>query len=83
MCVFPFMFQEPGKAEATIASMSPRNFLKQLYCNAMTPNFEFPKESEKLTLPAWISEKDLTYLSSKFKKSGYTPPLNYYRAMDL
>lgn len=76
-------FQEPGKAEARIARMSPELYLKKMFCNAMSQGLESARGSEELTLPNWISEEDIAYYVNKFKKSGFTPPLNYYRAFDL
>lgn len=35
------------------------------------------------TLPSWITEEDLQVYADKFQESGFTGPLNYYRAMDL
>lgn len=34
-------------------------------------------------LPKWISEEELQAYADKFQESGFTGPLNYYRAMDL
>lgn len=34
-------------------------------------------------LPTWLNEEELQYFTSKFQKTGFTGPLNYYRAMDL
>lgn len=34
-------------------------------------------------LPSWLSEEDLDYYISKFKKTGFTGGLNYYRNLNL
>ncbi|XP_073222239.1 epoxide hydrolase 2-like [Cicer arietinum] len=34
-------------------------------------------------LPSWLSQEDLSYYASKFDKSGFTGPLNYYRNLNL
>lgn len=34
-------------------------------------------------LPPWITEEELQVYADKFEESGFTGPLNYYRAMDL
>lgn len=34
-------------------------------------------------LPPWITEEELQVYADKFQESGFTGPLNYYRAMDL
>lgn len=35
------------------------------------------------TLPNWITEEEIQVYADKFQTSGFTGPLNYYRAMDL
>ncbi|EHA8591454.1 bifunctional epoxide hydrolase 2-like [Cocos nucifera] len=46
-----------------------------------------PKEGwglpENITLPSWLSEEDINYYASKFDKSGFTGPVNYYRCLNL
>lgn len=34
-------------------------------------------------LPSWITEDELQVFADKFQESGFTGPLNYYRAIDL
>jgi pimeloyl-ACP methyl ester carboxylesterase len=34
------------------------------------------------TLPAWLSEADIDFYASEFKRSGFRGPLNYYRNTD-
>lgn len=34
-------------------------------------------------IPEWITEEEIQVYADKFQKSGFTGPLNYYRAMDL
>lgn len=36
-----------------------------------------------ISLPPWLTEKDINYFAAKFDKSGFTGGLNYYRALDL
>ena len=77
--------QEPGKAEAWIANMSPHTFYRRVFCNASNPNLDrvLANSNESPTLlPDWISEEDIEYFV-KAQKSGFTPHLNYYRALDL
>ena len=31
------------------------------------------------TLPSWLTQDDLAFYVSKFEKTGFTGPLNYYR----
>jgi len=35
------------------------------------------------SLPSWLSQHDLAYYVSKFQKTGFTGPLNYYRNLNL
>lgn len=37
---------------------------------------------EQISLPSWLSEEDIDYYASKFKKTGFTGGLNYYRNLD-
>lgn len=34
------------------------------------------------SLPPWTTEEELQYKAEKFRSSGFTGALNYYRAMD-
>ncbi|XP_047268234.1 epoxide hydrolase A-like [Capsicum annuum] len=34
-------------------------------------------------LSSWLSEEELDYYASKFEKTGFTGPINYYRALPL
>lgn len=48
----------------------------------------FPKGKSSGTdapviLPSWLTEEDVKYYVSKFKKTGFTGALNYYRALNL
>lgn len=36
-----------------------------------------------VALPAWLREQDLDYYADKYDTTGFTGPLNYYRAIDL
>jgi pimeloyl-ACP methyl ester carboxylesterase len=38
---------------------------------------------EPAELPAWLSESDIDVFVSEFAESGFTGPLNWYRALDL
>ncbi|PWA90370.1 Alpha/beta hydrolase fold-1 [Artemisia annua] len=42
-----------------------------------------PNPNSQITLPFRLSEDDVNYLASKFRRTGFTGGLNYYRAMDL
>eukprot|EP00250_Pteridium_aquilinum_P006352 c16295_g1_i2 orf=385-909(-) len=83
-CILQKWAPAPGEVEAQIASMSPEVFFRYVFGTRLTQKLEFLKDpKEKVPLPKWMSEEDLAYYISAFKKNGFTPPLNYYRAMDL
>ncbi|PHT28753.1 hypothetical protein CQW23_31647 [Capsicum baccatum] len=42
-----------------------------------------PFDGNPVTLPRWLTEKDVNYYASKYEHSGFTGGLNYYRALDL
>lgn len=83
--------QVPGEVEGRVALMGTRTtFLKSLTHRHVTT----PSPSSKgdgvaqmlgapVELPPWISEEDVEYYVSKFEKTGFTGPANYYRAWDL
>ncbi|KAL5999145.1 hypothetical protein ACLOJK_040595 [Asimina triloba] len=80
---------EPGRAEKSFASYDHLTVMRKFHC-ITKPDLIAPPGMEIIdfldipsTLPAWISEEELQYFASKFQKSGFTGPLNYYRAMDL
>ena len=77
--------QEPGKTEAMIADISPDAFYRRVFCNASNPNLDgvlVKPDGSPTMLPDWVSEEDIEYYV-KAQKSGFTPPLNYYRALNL
>lgn len=92
---YQLYFQEPGKAEAELEADIRKTMLMLLYSASGNPpaekrwRFLFSK-SEKLldtvslpdTLPNWLSEQDIDFFSSEFKRTGFRGALNWYRNMD-
>ncbi|KAF7824790.1 epoxide hydrolase [Senna tora] len=82
------MKQEPGKAEAEIAKIGGAQVLRTVLTYRGTGPPVISKEgfghnpNGPQPLPSWLSEEDLAYYASKFDKSGFTGPLNYYRNMN-
>ncbi|KAK9287313.1 hypothetical protein L1049_015727 [Liquidambar formosana] len=83
-------FQEPGRAENAFSKYDYVTIMKKfLLINApdllaAPPGVEIIDVLETpSSLPPWITEEELQFFASKFQKSGFTGPLNYYRAMDL
>jgi len=87
-------FQQPGVAEAEL-SRDPRDTFRRLLVAASgdgpmggTPVVPpggglldlCPEPAE---LPAWLTDADIDVFVAEFARSGFTGPLNWYRAMDL
>ncbi|KAL8157990.1 epoxide hydrolase 2-like [Apium graveolens] len=83
-------FQEPGDMEAEIANnIGTKTFLKKFLSHREPGPFFFPKgtgfngDSTESPLPSWLSEEDLEYYTTQYEKTGFTGPINYYRALGL
>ncbi len=88
-------FQQPGVAEAELSADPPATFRRLL----VAASGDGPGGGgipvvpagggfldlcpEPAALPAWLTEADIDLFVSEFAKSGFTRPLNWYRAMDL
>ncbi|KAM1171567.1 hypothetical protein ACFX2G_022274 [Malus domestica] len=83
-------FQEPGVIEAEFAQMGTPRVIKEFltYRNpgpAFLPKgkgFGRPTDTP-IVLPSWLSEDDVKYYATKFDKTGFTGPVNYYRNLDV
>jgi pimeloyl-ACP methyl ester carboxylesterase len=87
-------FQRPGVAEAELGRDPSATFRRVLYAASgdgpvggvpvVPPGGGFldlcPEPSE---LPSWLTEEDIEVFVTEFAESGFTGPLNWYRAMDL
>ncbi|KAH9615705.1 hypothetical protein KSS87_000838 [Heliosperma pusillum] len=82
-------FQEPGKMEEEFASMDMVKLMKQFLVSRNPDPPVIPKGAlaslaeRTITLPPWLTEDDVNYFAEKFKQTGFTGSLNYYRAMNL
>ncbi|KAL5983714.1 hypothetical protein ACLOJK_017805 [Asimina triloba] len=82
-------FQEPGAAEADFARVGAEGILKIFFTLRHPGPLIVPKEGfvawpdKELPWPSWMSQEDVSYYAAKFKKTGFTGGLNYYRAFDL
>ncbi|KAK4760834.1 hypothetical protein SAY87_005727 [Trapa incisa] len=83
-------FQRAGRAERAFARYDYLTVMKKLLLINKTDLLIAPEGVEIVDyletpsfLPPWISEEDLQVYADKFQESGFTGPLNYYRAMDL
>lgn len=82
--------QEPGKIESQITQVGTAEVLKNILANRKPGPSCFPEENafgidpeNRVTLPSWFSEQDLSFYATKFNQTGFTGALNYYRAMNL
>ncbi|PSS36518.1 Lipid-phosphate phosphatase [Actinidia chinensis var. chinensis] len=83
-------FQEPGRAERAIARYDYLTVMKKFLLINKTDMLIAPPGMEIIDYletpsfcPSWITEEELQVYADKFQESGFTGPLNYYRAMDL
>ncbi|XP_010254688.1 PREDICTED: bifunctional epoxide hydrolase 2-like isoform X1 [Nelumbo nucifera] len=87
---FLSQFQEPGRAEKAFSRYDCLTVMKKFLLidapdhETAPPGVEFIDFLDTpISLPPWITEEELIFSASKFRKSGFTGPLNYFRAMDL
>lgn len=83
-------FQEAGRAEKAFARYDYLTVMKKFLLINKTSHLIAPPGMEIIDylethslLPPWITEEELQVYADKFQESGFTGPLNYYRAMDL
>lgn len=84
------VIQKPGEAEEAFACEEITQVIKSLFSFRGGRPIVVPKElglevlfQAPAELPPWLTEEDINYFATKFKKTGFTGGLNYYRAMDL
>jgi pimeloyl-ACP methyl ester carboxylesterase len=87
-------FQQPGVADAELNS-DPRTTLRRVLSSAsgdataggapVIPAGQGFLDicREPGVLPAWLTDADIDVYAAQFADSGFTRPLNWYRAMDL
>ena len=91
---YQIYFQEPGPAEAEFEA-DIRTALRKIYFSGSgdAPKGLFRADkspdarmlddlSDPSVLPKWLTEQDLDYYVSQFRKSGFRGPLNRYRNQD-
>ncbi|KNA20320.1 hypothetical protein SOVF_053100 [Spinacia oleracea] len=82
-------FQEPGEMEEEFNSIDTARLMTQFLLSRdpkppIIPKGKLAASAEKaIDLPPWLSEDDINYFAKKFKQTGFTGGLNYYRAMNL
>ncbi|KAK7333012.1 hypothetical protein VNO80_29772 [Phaseolus coccineus] len=84
-------FQKADEMEAQMAEVGTEYVLKNILTTRKPGPPIFPKGEYGTgcnpdmtnSLPSWLPQDDLAYYVSKFEKTGFTGPLNYYRNMNL
>ncbi|KAK9265963.1 hypothetical protein L1049_003487 [Liquidambar formosana] len=83
-------FQKPGRAEMAFARYDYLTVMKKFLLINKTDSLIAPPDMEIIdyletpsVLPPWITEEELQEYADKFLESGFTGPLNYFRAMEL
>ncbi|MBA0637393.1 hypothetical protein Godav_005429 [Gossypium davidsonii] len=79
-------FQEYGEIEGEFAEIGVERVLKGYLSDfpVLLPKgklFKRPIDEEN-TLPCWLSEEEANYYVTKFQKTGFTGPLNFYRNLN-
>lgn len=88
-------FQPPGIAEAEFEADIPTTLRKVLFSGSgdappregmalsLPPGGGFLDRSiDPATLPAWLTDDDIAYMTDRFRGSGFRGGLNYYRNID-
>ncbi|KAG9451907.1 hypothetical protein H6P81_004811 [Aristolochia fimbriata] len=82
-------FQEPGRTERSFArhdcSLVMKKFLLINKPDLLIapPGMDLIDSLETPpSFPEWLTEEELHYFADKFRKTGFTGALNYYRSMD-
>lgn len=88
--MIPLTLQEYGRAEKAFARYDCYTVMKKILSINKSDPLISPLGMEFIdflevpsALPTWLKEEELQYFTSKFQKTGFSGPLNYYRAMDL
>lgn len=83
-------FQEVGEMEAEFEKIGTRRVLEEFLSYRHPGPLFLPKgkgfgrpAGAPIELPAWLTQEDIDYYTSKYEKTGFTGGFNYYRALDL
>ncbi|GMI84130.1 hypothetical protein like AT4G15960 [Hibiscus trionum] len=83
---YMYRFQAAGEIEAEFAEIGIERVMKEYLIDfpVLLPKgklFEHSADAP-LALPSWLSEEEANYYVTRFQKTGFTGPLNYYRNLD-
>ncbi|CAH9079132.1 unnamed protein product [Cuscuta europaea] len=83
-------FQEPGEAEEEFDRAGTDRIINKFLTYRNPGLLRVPKSKgfggsadQPINKPSWLSEEDVNYYVSKFRQTGFTGGLNYYRAIDI
>ncbi|XAR58416.1 Soluble epoxide hydrolase [Bertholletia excelsa] len=85
-------FQEVGKIDDEFASVDTAKLMKTILSLRDPSPPCFPKDKAfgafldipfESPLPPWLTQEDIDYFATKYRKTGITGGLNYYRCMDV
>lgn len=81
--------QKPGEIEAEFAQMGTKRVIENFLAYRNPAPLYLPKGTgfgdspdTPIILPPWVSKEDVDYYTTKYEQTGFTGPLNYYRALD-
>ncbi|KAL1194003.1 hypothetical protein V5N11_008763 [Cardamine amara subsp. amara] len=82
-------FQKAGDIEAEFKKLGTEIVLKEFLTYKTPGPLYLPKgkyfklsENAATALPPWLTQEDLDYYVTKYNKTGFTGPINYYRNID-
>ena len=79
--------QDPGAIEAEFKRLGTELVLRKFLSYRSPRPLFIPKSGwgspdDVVPLPSWVTEEDLKYYTSEFKRTGFSGGLNYYRALN-
>ena len=79
--------QDPGAIEAEFKRLGTELVLRKFLSYRSPGPLFIPKSGwgspdDVVPLPSWVTEEDLKYYTSEFKRTGFSGGLNYYRALN-
>ncbi|XP_027117992.1 epoxide hydrolase 1-like isoform X2 [Coffea arabica] len=83
-------FQATGEVEEEFAGVDTAELVKAFFSNRDTRppciprgGFQYFAHQNPNPLPEWLTQEDLNYYATKFKKTGFSGGFNFYRCIDL
>lgn len=89
LMILSFFSQEPGEIEEDFAHVDTKKLITRFFTSRNPRPPCIPKSvgfrglPDPPSLPAWLTEQDVSFYGDKFSQKGFTGGLNYYRALNL